>query len=1704
MKAPFTPSPKESNKRRNVTSKPYNRNRETHRNRWIFVMSVLIVMTLAGGLYTGSGITGASVIEIQDASGCVAGLWNISNSTTIKINSSCAKIHVQSNATLTFDNNGASNRLIAIIGDTIIIEGTVTANGEGQTGGTTEGADGSGNAGGKGGVCVFDSGGGGAGYGGDGGRGASGNGESDGGYGNVSHPVDVGSGGGAGGELNCNSGSGDGGTGGGAIKINATGTITITGTVSANGNAGENHASRSGGGGSGGSVWLNAQTIEGTGTIQATGGDGGTGGEDGGGGAGGRIALHHTSYTFTGGLKANGGDSDSGDTRRAGGAGTIYIWDRTEPGDLIIDNVALTTDDAGTDFNDDFPPFRNVFVQNYSDIEAGSGAIDMDLTGNFTLAAVGRVETNVNITADNIIIESGTVITADGQGQTGATVSCGDGNGPGKGKGGEGTLEGGGGGASHGGLGALGESGGGRDGTYGSSNQPVASGSGGGAGGESGCNANTEDGGEGGGIIILNATNTLNVNGTLSADGTAGDTSSVGGGGGGGSGGSIWFISKTLIGSGSIGANGGDGGGGQAWTGGGGGGGRIGIQCDPQTNITDFLATLTVTGGEEGSGSSKGADGTVSYACFEPTITLNAPDDNNNTVFNYVALNATVEDNDGDTMVVYFMGDGAILDTQNSIANNSGVQYNWTNLGTGAHTWSVIVFDTTANYSSVNRTFTIPDTTIPNITNATPIVDSTFNFQDTIEIGANVTDDSEISVVIANVTYPNSTIQTIVLTQQTGTITYNTSFTIPQQGGLYLVNIIANDTTNNINNTQTNFTVADNAAPNVTGIVPETNRTFNTTDSIVLSANVADDGQIAQVFANFTYPNASTFLYQLLNNHSGNTTIYNLTFSFPRLEGIYNLTIIANDTAGNLNNSETSLFNATHPDTDNDGIPDFNDTLIGDHSFITLSGVTEVNLTINHSIGNKTYNGTQIVTIWDGTTVLVNFTHNFSLSHILDLRLVSLEVSSTSTVINLSGQLSGNETKEVYIPDGNYEFLCAADKEITTAAEISANCLDANETRFSTCSGKIGTISCSDRGALLRMSNLTASGVRGTLTTPDAGGAPGGGGASGGGETGDTGSSTGGQTSGIQRTGSLPATPDSAPTPAMIDDIKENVDINIPDEFVPEYDPDEAYEARPEREIDIEFTNDYELPISNIDVALVTIPPEIKELRDTVRNLQSTLLSVCEGLSHTNKQMFENQLAGIHDGLTQAEKSLIDAHHAAVITKEEFDILTNELDEIRLDIEVFKENVLKLFRGELSAEEKAQIQLFCDALQKRVQAFQEKIELILDAFAVLFTEDYVPIYPGKTVGPGVGGLSLTKQPVNKEYVTAQLLAPIHIDTLAPGETVKQRLKIKLPITARTSIPVDVIYTTYGQEIARETVFFEVLPKVAASTVRVDKDIVDVYAVISDLPNEYIELHKGSGLPILKPLAPRMPQRFIPVIPEDITIEMTIRKNAAFDYNPTLSVQGLFESVYRGPYSGFGEVFGPYPIKEKERILLAQQFAIDPRFADSYEIEFIFRRGGTFIARQRHPLELEAEQCTSNDECDNGICRENVCLPTERFAHGFGFVIVFIRSFGGLILLLMLSAAAIVVGRRYWYKLEISEYTKTVIHHPLQIIRTRRIAQLLDREQDPATDRGIDTLLKETQQSIARYESAAHSYERQLAKIRREIKQRKKKLKKIGK
>ncbi|MGO8701708.1 MAG: hypothetical protein ACLQVY_28830 [Limisphaerales bacterium] len=525
---------------------------------WLPLAAVFLPLSTALAQTQSVTFTNDTLIEASDASHDGQNIVVSNCNLTVNGQHSFASLNLISNATLTHSpapNGETDNKIdIAINGDVLVdASSKVLADGLGYS--ATQGP----------GAGIRNSWAAGGGYGGMGGTYNAAGGR---GYGLLAAPADFGSG-----------GSDDGSSGGGAIHLAVGGTLDLDGTITAAGLTGSSSLS----GGSGGSIWLEATTIGGTGSIQANGGFGADNG-----GGGGRIAIFYHNDSFSGTTTAWGGtEVDGGEV---GGAGTVFSKETSSTmASVVLENNGNIG--AGTSADEIEGGSLDVTVVNAAQailyggetwtigqLQVGTNSSVLCFgTNNTGLASNEWAGTGVTIAAQSITVDAGGTISADGQGYAA-------GQGPGAGI--RATWAGGGG---HGGMGGAANASGG--GAYGSLTQPTELGSGG-----------ADAGNPGGGAIRLVIAGSLQMNGTLTANAVHY------GNHGGGAGGSIWIEAGTLAGDGIIQANGGQGGNDN-----GGGAGRIAAIYQ----VNNYSGTVTAWGGLNGQGGSViGGAGTIVWQCL--------------------------------------------------------------------------------------------------------------------------------------------------------------------------------------------------------------------------------------------------------------------------------------------------------------------------------------------------------------------------------------------------------------------------------------------------------------------------------------------------------------------------------------------------------------------------------------------------------------------------------------------------------------------------------------------------------------------------------------------------------------------------------------------------------------------------------------------------------------------------------------------------------------------------------------------------------------------------------------------------------------------------------------------------------------------------------------------------------------------------------
>ncbi|MFH1424344.1 MAG: PKD domain-containing protein [archaeon] len=176
----------------------------------------------------------------------------------------------------------------------------------------------------------------------------------------------------------------------------------------------------------------------------------------------------------------------------------------------------------------------------------------------------------------------------------------------------------------------------------------------------------------------------------------------------------------------------------------------------------------------------------------------------------------------------------------------SGNTYESTSANTssvGTVDYIIYANDTSGNVAIYSSDYTVTDidTTAPLVFNLIPAAGSMYNVSDVITISADATDASGINSVYALVTIPNGSSEMLTLTNAGGD-TYSTSYTIPNEYGVYSITYSAFDTYGNVNNTEsTTFVVLSPSA--VPPIAQFTYQPLNpdTTNVIVFDGSTSYD-----------------------------------------------------------------------------------------------------------------------------------------------------------------------------------------------------------------------------------------------------------------------------------------------------------------------------------------------------------------------------------------------------------------------------------------------------------------------------------------------------------------------------------------------------------------------------------------------------------------------------------------------------------------------------------------------------------------------------------------------------------------------------------------------------------------------------------------------------------------------------------------------
>ena len=351
---------------------------------------------------------------------------------------------------------------------------------------------------------------------------------------------------------------------------------------------------------------------------------------------------------------------------------------------------------------------------------------------------------------------------------------------------------------------------------------------------------------------------------------------------------------------------------------------------------------------------------------------------------------------------------------------------------------------------------------VPDVTNInTNITSTNFNVNDNILINVTVTDNIDVSTVLANISLPRN--DSIVLMNLTKNVdgAFEGIFSTTDQNGNYTLQIIANDTSvhNNINySEETSFLVGDAAYPNVTLVEPPEGNdttTYPRDSSVNLRVDVSDDIGIDSVLANITFPNGSI----------GELEFYNLTtkeefpITFEQNEtdtvaaGGYSVRFIVNDTSDNVNFTATTIFfidDSVSPLVFN--LNPIADTNYDNGSSVEIGANFTDNLGVGTILANITLpNGTVYELLLNNETEADYYNATFDITDLVNY--YNITFIANDTVNNL------NQTETTNFSIGDF----VAPEEITLNSpddefNISSSSLDFN---FTVIDDKAPSLNCS-------------------------------------------------------------------------------------------------------------------------------------------------------------------------------------------------------------------------------------------------------------------------------------------------------------------------------------------------------------------------------------------------------------------------------------------------------------------------------------------------------------------------------------------------------------------------------------------------------------------------------------------------------------------
>jgi parallel beta-helix repeat protein len=193
------------------------------------------------------------------------------------------------------------------------------------------------------------------------------------------------------------------------------------------------------------------------------------------------------------------------------------------------------------------------------------------------------------------------------------------------------------------------------------------------------------------------------------------------------------------------------------------------------------------------------------------------------------------------------------------------------------------------------------DSTPPEVYDNSPDIATT---GDIYTFNATVTDNVEVGLVTVNYKYDDGVVKNIDMVNTEGDF-WEGSIIVDHTLGTIHYFIYAEDTYGNHNcSDQWNVTIVDNDLAEITEL--SVNPAVQMSGYYVnISAKVVDNIELTEVNLHIEYPDSTEEVYSIIDNKIGDTYFLNMTY-IP--DGTYSFYILAKDSSGNENTSETGTF----------------------------------------------------------------------------------------------------------------------------------------------------------------------------------------------------------------------------------------------------------------------------------------------------------------------------------------------------------------------------------------------------------------------------------------------------------------------------------------------------------------------------------------------------------------------------------------------------------------------------------------------------------------------------------------------------------------------------------------------------------------------------------------------------------------------------